>query len=327
VPTTAAVTTVAVTDAVTTVATTAAVTTVAATEAVTGESPATTLALTEGATTTTADPGPIGNPLQKEPISERETNASARLPLALMGDRLQHGLMKAIEASPKDGKNFKGVQCSNGTIDTSKVESYERYTGRAADNNCDYARGMDGQAAGTIGARYKVRAVAHLFGMTKGTAVLDWGAGCGHTLDILGDELGVKGVAIDVVAENAAWAKKNLAHLEEFCAVEGSSIPFADETFDFVLGNGAIHHLQRKDRCSAMTDHIFRVLRPGGCIWFGYLGTDTGDYWADYNWTAPDCLGGYDKLGPIQYINEMELFGITEYDRDIAMSMFACKKA
>merc|ERR1719217_271237 len=103
---------------------------------------------------------------------------------------------------------------------------------------------MDGGVDGPMGARFKTRAVAKLMGMKKGTSVLDWGAGCGHELDLIGKEVGVVGVAMDLVAANAEWAKKNLAHIKDFCAVEGSTLPFKDETFDFVMCNGALHHLK-----------------------------------------------------------------------------------
>eukprot|EP00929_Paragymnodinium_shiwhaense_P000277 TRINITY_DN100518_c0_g1_i1.p1 TRINITY_DN100518_c0_g1~~TRINITY_DN100518_c0_g1_i1.p1 ORF type:complete len:399 (-),score=120.70 TRINITY_DN100518_c0_g1_i1:83-1279(-) len=270
-------------------------------------------------TTTTRKPG---NPLEDEPVHKNDKEAKS---FEQTKKQMSKEIMEAFESAPKDGgSKLDGFSCPK--QESSNYKSEERYSDRSASGYCDDARGMDGGLEGPIGARYKFRAVAKLMGMKKGTSVLDWGAGCGHELDLIDKEMGIVGVGMDLVAENAVWAKKNLKNIKDFCAVEGSTLPFDDETFDFVMANGALHHIKPEDQCKAVKDHIFRVLRPGGCFWAGFMGGESDPPSVhEHAWGSKECLGSYDKLGPIFTRNEMDLFGITEYNRGSAYSLFVCR--
>ena len=63
----------------------------------------------------------------------------------------------------------------------------------------------------------------------------------------------------------ASYQKKRHAAAATFFVADGSSLPFADESFDYVLIYGVLHHLpDPAQTCSEVT----RVLKPGG-IYFG----------------------------------------------------------
>jgi ubiquinone/menaquinone biosynthesis C-methylase UbiE len=107
---------------------------------------------------------------------------------------------------------------------------------------------------------------------------LEVGAGTGYfSLNLL--QAGVVGDAIctDIspgmmrtLAENAA----RLGLPVRTARADAESLPFADETFDLVLGHAVLHHLPDLDRAF----HEFhRVLRPGGRIVFAGEPSRTGD--------------------------------------------------
>jgi ubiquinone/menaquinone biosynthesis C-methylase UbiE len=55
---------------------------------------------------------------------------------------------------------------------------------------------------------------------------------------------------------------------------DAESLPFADESFDLVLGHAVLHHLPNLDRAFG---ELYRVLRPGGRIVFAGEPSRTGD--------------------------------------------------
>src|SRR5947209_20298940 len=55
---------------------------------------------------------------------------------------------------------------------------------------------------------------------------------------------------------------------------DAESLPFADESFDLLLGHAVLHHLPDLDRAF---DEFARVLRPGGRIVFAGEPSRTGD--------------------------------------------------
>lgn len=100
---------------------------------------------------------------------------------------------------------------------------------------------------------------------SKGMTVLDYGCGRGEfSLKMLG--YGAKVFGIDISQVYVDEAKKSC--LREgydvsqfnFQTMDAHNLSFADETFDFVVGNGILHHL---DYPTALSE-IDRVLKPGG---------------------------------------------------------------
>jgi len=68
-------------------------------------------------------------------------------------------------------------------------------------------------------------------------------------------------------------ASKGLANMETATA-DAEALPFADESFDLVLGHAVLHHLPDPDRAFA---GFMRVLRPGGTVLFAGEPSRYGD--------------------------------------------------
>jgi SAM-dependent methyltransferase len=99
----------------------------------------------------------------------------------------------------------------------------------------------------------------------NGAAVLDYGCGRGEFSRTLAD-LGADVYGIDISPQLIAKARKfapqgnNCCGSVQFFVGDAHRTPFPDNFFDYVLGNGALHHL---DLDRAFTE-IARVTKPGG---------------------------------------------------------------
>lgn len=99
----------------------------------------------------------------------------------------------------------------------------------------------------------------------QGAKVLDYGCGRGeYSLKLL--ELGAIVEGIDIsqqyidIAKSACQDKGYGAERFHFQVMDAHRLEFADDTFDYVVGNGILHHL---DYPTALSE-INRVLKPGG---------------------------------------------------------------
>jgi SAM-dependent methyltransferase len=68
--------------------------------------------------------------------------------------------------------------------------------------------------------------------------------------------------AIDVVDQ------RQITEGYQFQRVQGTRLPFADETFDFVISNHVVEHVGTADDQRHHLDEIFRSLEPGGTLYF-----------------------------------------------------------
>jgi ubiquinone/menaquinone biosynthesis C-methylase UbiE len=98
---------------------------------------------------------------------------------------------------------------------------------------------------------------------------LEIGAGTGYfSLNLLADGR-VEGVtATDIAPGMLEALERNAAELGldvETVVCDAERLPFADESFDLVLGHAVLHHIPDLDRAFA---EFARVLRPGGVVAF-----------------------------------------------------------
>jgi ubiquinone/menaquinone biosynthesis C-methylase UbiE len=137
-----------------------------------------------------------------------------------------------------------------------------------------------GISFGEIGHAQVLGKMAKLLGPRPGpyARALEIGAGTGYfSLNLL--QTGVVGEATctDISPGMLATLERNAAALGldvETTACDAAELPFADESFDLVLGHAVLHHLPDLDRAFA---EFARVLRPGGTLFFAGEPSRTGD--------------------------------------------------
>ncbi len=103
------------------------------------------------------------------------------------------------------------------------------------------------------------------------STVLDFGAGRGHwavdpTPEISRRLRMLRGRVAKVVGTDVDEAVLSNPALDEAHVVElGAPLPFADETFDLVVADHVLEHVNAED-AQDVADDIVRVLRPGGWL-------------------------------------------------------------
>mmetsp|Transcript_117163 Transcript_117163/g.215461 ORF Transcript_117163/g.215461 Transcript_117163/m.215461 type:complete len:543 (-) Transcript_117163:83-1711(-) len=242
------------------------------------------------------------------------------LPAAKVRHRLSGGLLDAFdELASSHIKSPARVHCPK--QDSDDDDSISGTDGEEPEVNKGYAcdnpdRSWFSTRASL--ARYKYETVAELMGLRRGHRVLDWGAGCGHAIDLVAGKRGFKAVAIDLAESNVEWGRQNLHHLDVFCALDGARLPFNDKSFDAILSNGALDHVaDQEDQCKIINDQVMRVLRPGGCAWFGDMGAHSKRSQAF--WKHGSC-----KLSAnagVYTFHEKAMFGVSGH----AFTIFVCR--
>jgi ubiquinone/menaquinone biosynthesis C-methylase UbiE len=137
-----------------------------------------------------------------------------------------------------------------------------------------------GISFGEIGRHQVLGKVTKLLGERPGpfAGALEIGAGTGYfSLNLMQD--GVIGAATctDISPGMLETLEGNAAHLGlavETAVCDAAALPFADESFDFVLGHAVLHHLPDLDRAFA---EFWRVLAPGGTLFFAGEPSRHGD--------------------------------------------------
>jgi ubiquinone/menaquinone biosynthesis C-methylase UbiE len=112
---------------------------------------------------------------------------------------------------------------------------------------------------------------------------LEIGAGTGYfTLNMVQDRVVRDATATDISAGMLDALQANARRIGvqvQTVACDAEQLPFADESFDLVLGHAVLHHVPRLDRAFA---EFLRVLRPGGQFVFAGEPSRTGDRLAAY---------------------------------------------
>ena len=137
-----------------------------------------------------------------------------------------------------------------------------------------------GISFGEIGHQQVLGKITKLLGPKPGPFAhsLEIGSGTGYfSLNLLQTGVIAAATCTDISPGMLATLEHNAAELGldvETAACDASELPFEDETFDLVLGHAVLHHLPDLDRCFA---EFFRVLKPGGTLFFAGEPSRTGD--------------------------------------------------
>ena len=122
--------------------------------------------------------------------------------------------------------------------------------------------------------------VEKLLGASPGpfAEALEIGAGTGYfTLNLMQEGIVDAATCTDISPGMLATLERNAAALglpvsTECC--DAAALPFADGSFDLVLGHAVLHHLPDLDRAFA---EFVRVLKPGGTLFFAGEPSRGGD--------------------------------------------------
>lgn len=99
----------------------------------------------------------------------------------------------------------------------------------------------------------------------KSVRVLDYGCGAGQIVKEL-RKRNVEAFGCDVFYEGGDYSKSIESELFDdgvFKRMEGNAIPFDDTSFDFIVNNQVMEHVENLDSVLA---EIHRTLKPGGVI-------------------------------------------------------------
>jgi ubiquinone/menaquinone biosynthesis C-methylase UbiE len=137
-----------------------------------------------------------------------------------------------------------------------------------------------GISFGEIGRHQVLGKAAKLLGPRPGPfpRALEIGAGTGYfTLNLMQDGVIEAATCTDISPGMLETLEGNAAALGldvETAACDAAELPFADESFDLVLGHAVLHHLPDLDRAFG---EFHRVLAPGGTLFFAGEPSRHGD--------------------------------------------------
>jgi ubiquinone/menaquinone biosynthesis C-methylase UbiE len=137
-----------------------------------------------------------------------------------------------------------------------------------------------GISFGEIGHQQVLGKLTKLLGPKPGPygRSLEIGAGTGYfSLNLLQTGVVRQATCTDISRGMLATLDHNARRLGldvETVACDASALPFADASFDLVLGHAVLHHLPDLDRCFA---EFKRVLKPGGILFFAGEPSRSGD--------------------------------------------------
>jgi ubiquinone/menaquinone biosynthesis C-methylase UbiE len=124
--------------------------------------------------------------------------------------------------------------------------------------------------------------------MFRGKTVLDIGCGGGGKTCYYATFGPAKIIGIDIVPHyaeegNAFAREKGLSDIASFMTADASQMPFADETFDTIIMNDAMEHVDHPEKT---LEECFRVLKPGGHLYINFP-----PYYHPYGAHLSDAIG------------------------------------
>jgi ubiquinone/menaquinone biosynthesis C-methylase UbiE len=155
----------------------------------------------------------------------------------------------------------------------------------AAAGEYDHKWGIDFGAIGSQQVLGKLRKGLGARAAGPFADALEIGAGTGYfTLNLMRAGVVERATCLDISPGMLATLERNAAALGladrvDTVATDAEQLPFADESFDLVLGHAVLHHLPDLDRAFR---EFKRVLRPGGALFFAGEPSRVGDRIAAY---------------------------------------------
>ncbi len=137
-----------------------------------------------------------------------------------------------------------------------------------------YFAAGEGSAEGLLAGLRAVRV-----DLAQAGPILDFGCGCGRTLQNLPFDPGHPAHGCDVDAEAVAWAAANLPSVEFTVNQHTPPLPYADDSFGLVYAISVFTHLDEGQQFTWL-EELRRVIRPGGLALLSVM----GEHAAGFNW-------------------------------------------
>ena len=115
--------------------------------------------------------------------------------------------------------------------------------------------------------------------LKKNSKVLDLGCGTGHLSEFIKDQ-GHDVIGLDPSKEMLKFAKKNFPNIT-FVDGISAELPFADNSFDYVVSIEVLRYLNKKDVIQTYKE-IYRVLKPKGFFHATHVNKYATDFYYFY---------------------------------------------
>jgi ubiquinone/menaquinone biosynthesis C-methylase UbiE len=157
------------------------------------------------------------------------------------------------------------IQSVTDHSDATVVSREKEFWNQRSEGRYDRIRGLISRSIGAFNSYH----LLHTLYDPTGLEVLDYGCGRGYDAMTLVRRGAKSVIGFDISDEEVAEAER-LAEREgvsdraSFTVADAHQTPFPDASFDLVVGNSILHHLELE---KALIE-IRRVLRPGGVAYF-----------------------------------------------------------
>jgi len=102
--------------------------------------------------------------------------------------------------------------------------------------------------------------------ITKSDKLLELGCGLGDYASFISEQTGAEIIGVDIYDKFIEQANREFNNGKvKFIVADACNLPFPENSFSIVYGNGILHHLIKEER---VFQEIKRVLKPGGKIVF-----------------------------------------------------------
>lgn len=170
-----------------------------------------------------------------------------------------------------------------------------------------------------ISGHYLQKRIRFIQSLGKASSILDFGCGTG----VLAEKLKDAGYRVSGVEYSQGMLDKALERGIEGRLLQGSVIPFDDNTFDFTYSVAVFHHLETPENVQKALAEMVRVTKPGGKV-LVWDHNPLNPYWKPFMKRLPQDHGderlvslselrGNLKNLPVQNIQHWRLGWIPEF--------------